>query len=309
MVVKKGLHVYDVGEVIEMSFNENLRALRKQKGMSQEQLAEQLNVSRQAVSKWESSDTSYPEMESLIILSELFECSIDDLLKSDLSNYNPTSKQAYEKHYNLMAKAYTFGVTSILLGVSSYPFLEIYFPENTKSEFIPQIILLFFVLVGVIGLVYFGMIDSHFKDKKLELSDFYSEMERSDFNHKYSLSVAIGVGLILFGVVVQMVIESMYSEGLANTLFLLLVTSAVAIFIYYGTLKSKYDKVDENQIIKEAQNKVPAMWCGIIMMVTTAIYLGWSFTTNAWQISWIVFPIGGIICGIFWLIFTMHDKD
>ena len=56
-----------------MSLSDNLRALRKQKGYSQEQLAERLNVSRQAVSKWES-DNGYPEMESLIILSDLFEC-------------------------------------------------------------------------------------------------------------------------------------------------------------------------------------------------------------------------------------------
>ena len=46
-----------------MSLSDNLRALRKQKGYSQEQLAERLNVSRQAVSKWES-DNGYPEMES-----------------------------------------------------------------------------------------------------------------------------------------------------------------------------------------------------------------------------------------------------
>ena len=53
-----------------MSLSDNLRALRKQKGYSQEQLAERLNVSRQAVSKWES-DNGYPEMESLIILNVL----------------------------------------------------------------------------------------------------------------------------------------------------------------------------------------------------------------------------------------------
>ena len=71
-----------------MSLSDNLRALRKQKGYSQEQLAERLNVSRQAVSKWES-DNGYPEMESLIILSDLFECTIDDLLKNDLTQHNP----------------------------------------------------------------------------------------------------------------------------------------------------------------------------------------------------------------------------
>ena len=48
-----------------MSFGENLQFLRKQKNITQEQLAERLEVSRQSVSKWESSQ-SYPEMEKLL---------------------------------------------------------------------------------------------------------------------------------------------------------------------------------------------------------------------------------------------------
>ena len=51
-----------------MSFGENLQYLRKQKEITQEQLAEQLEVSRQSVSKWESGQ-SFPEMEKLLQLS------------------------------------------------------------------------------------------------------------------------------------------------------------------------------------------------------------------------------------------------
>ena len=54
-----------------MSFGEKLQQLRKEKGLSQEDLAYQLNVSRQAVSKWESQN-GYPEMEKMILISELF---------------------------------------------------------------------------------------------------------------------------------------------------------------------------------------------------------------------------------------------
>ena len=195
-----------------MSLSDNLRALRKQKGYSQEQLAERLNVSRQAVSKWES-DNGYPEMESLIILSDLFECTIDDLLKNDLTQHNPTAKQAYDKHYSLIAKAYTFGVVSILLGVCAYLFAEIYFSENTKSEFIGEIIFLFFVLIGVITFVYFGMKDSHFKNSHSEITDYYTDSQRSEFNQTYSLSIATGVGVILFAVVLQILIENLYNEN------------------------------------------------------------------------------------------------
>lgn len=236
-----------------MSLSDNLRALRKQKGYSQEQLAERLNVSRQAVSKWES-DNGYPEMESLIILSDLFECTIDDLLKNDLTQHNPTAKQAYDKHYSLIAKAYTFGVVSILLGVCAYLFAEIYFSENTKSEFIGEIIFLFFVLIGVITFVYFGMKDSHFKNSHSEITDYYTDSQRSEFNQTYSLSIATGVGVILFAVVLQILIENLYNENLANGLFMVFVTIAVGIFVYFGTLKSKYDQVDLKVIKQEKRN-------------------------------------------------------
>lgn len=285
-----------------MSLSENLKLLRKQRGMSQEQLAEQLGVSRQAVSKWES-NSGMPEMETLISLSEIFECSIDELLKSDLKDQNLANKQKYENHYNLMAKVYTFGITAILLGVCAYLFAEIYFPENTYFEFIPQIIFLFFVLIGVICFVYFGIVDSHFEERKITLSDFYSEGERNVFNQKYSLAIATGVGLILLGVVVQLMVSNLYNEDLANGLFMLLVTIAVGVFVYFGTLKGKYDRVDEKLIAEEKENKKASMYCGIIMMVVTIIYLWWSFTSNDWGITWIVYPIGGIVCGIVFLYF------
>lgn len=65
-----------------MEFNEKLQQLRKQKNLTQEQLAEQLFVSRTAVSKWESGK-GYPNIESLKNISKFFSVSIDELLSSD----------------------------------------------------------------------------------------------------------------------------------------------------------------------------------------------------------------------------------
>ena len=62
-----------------MSFGENLKNIRKQRGITQEELAEILGVSRQAVSKWES-DGGYPETEKLIAISKQLNISIDYLL-------------------------------------------------------------------------------------------------------------------------------------------------------------------------------------------------------------------------------------
>ena len=70
-----------------MNFSEKLLMLRRQKGMSQEQLAEMLDVSRQSVSKWEAQQT-LPEPSKIILISKIFEVSIDQLLKDDLSVTN-----------------------------------------------------------------------------------------------------------------------------------------------------------------------------------------------------------------------------
>ena len=71
---------YRKGETNTMSLGDKLAKLRKDNNYTQEQLAELLDVSRQAVSKWES-DVAYPETDKLIKLSELYNCSVDYLLK------------------------------------------------------------------------------------------------------------------------------------------------------------------------------------------------------------------------------------
>jgi transcriptional regulator with XRE-family HTH domain len=62
-----------------MEFNNKLYELRKQKGFSQEELANRLNVSRQTVSKWEVGDST-PDMEKLVAMSDLFGISLDELV-------------------------------------------------------------------------------------------------------------------------------------------------------------------------------------------------------------------------------------
>ena len=71
-----------------MSFGRNLQFLRKMHGgMTQEELAEQLGVSRQTISKWEG-DSAFPEMEKAFLLCRLFSCSLDELLREDMDSYD-----------------------------------------------------------------------------------------------------------------------------------------------------------------------------------------------------------------------------
>jgi len=65
-----------------MELGEQLQRLREQKNMSREELAQEMNVSRQAVYKWEN-NKGYPDIENLIKLSELYEITLDELIKND----------------------------------------------------------------------------------------------------------------------------------------------------------------------------------------------------------------------------------
>ena len=80
-------------------FSENLKKIRKDNNLSQEQLADEIGVSRQAISKWESA-VAYPEMDKIIILSEKFNLNIDDLLHKDIREVKgeEESKKNINKH-------------------------------------------------------------------------------------------------------------------------------------------------------------------------------------------------------------------
>ncbi len=78
-----------------MTIGDKLSKLRKENNYTQEQLADVLGVSRQAISKWESNIT-YPEIDKLIRMSELFNCSLDYLLKDaeETDRKNPSGEQS-----------------------------------------------------------------------------------------------------------------------------------------------------------------------------------------------------------------------
>ena len=74
-----------------MNLAENLKKIRKENNLSQEQLAEQLGVSRQSVSKWESGQ-AYPEMDKVLQLARMFNLNIDDLLNQDIKEISTEKK-------------------------------------------------------------------------------------------------------------------------------------------------------------------------------------------------------------------------
>ena len=75
-----------------MKFGDNLRKIRKSKKMSQEQLAEKMNVTRQSVSKWENGE-SYPEMSNIFELCKVFNCKLNELVYPDMSDISSLDEE------------------------------------------------------------------------------------------------------------------------------------------------------------------------------------------------------------------------
>ena len=75
-----------------MKFGDNLKLIRKNKNMSQELLAEKMNVSRQSVSKWENGE-AYPEMNNILELCKIFNCKINDLIHTDMSDLDSLDEE------------------------------------------------------------------------------------------------------------------------------------------------------------------------------------------------------------------------
>ena len=109
--------------------SEKLYQLRKNSGLSQEQLAEQLNVSRQAISKWESG-TAVPESEKLIIISNYFGVSVDYLLKDEEKQVKPTGSITEENPKT------TAGIIICIAGILSmviWGLLSIFSPKASDQ--------------------------------------------------------------------------------------------------------------------------------------------------------------------------------
>lgn len=89
----------NVKEVKCMKFGDKLIQLRKKHGLSQEDLAAKLNVSRQSVSKWESNNT-YPETDKIVQICNIFECSMDDLINENIKDINQLERKS-KKEINI----------------------------------------------------------------------------------------------------------------------------------------------------------------------------------------------------------------
>ncbi|PEB61177.1 transcriptional regulator [Priestia megaterium] len=103
-----------------MRLGDQLQRLREEKNMSREELAQQINVSRQAVYKWEN-NKGYPDIQNLLRLSEIYETTIDELIKNDptlqrkIDNNQDESKELDDEE--MLNPGFYIGIVIIFLGI------------------------------------------------------------------------------------------------------------------------------------------------------------------------------------------------
>nr|WP_288976336.1 helix-turn-helix transcriptional regulator [uncultured Blautia sp.] len=304
-----------------MSFGENLQYYRKREEITQEQLAERMEVSRQTVSKWEAG-TSYPEMEKIILLCELFSCSMDTLLRGDAQAEVVEDSAKYEEHMKRFGNAVTFGVGFLIVGCSFSTLLD---GMNGFLRNLQDIVIFPFFIVAVLTFVVAGIRHINFTKRHPYIQPFYTGEEIERFDRGFPIRIAAGVGIILISVVVDELQNFMpapagvEASAFYRFLMLLLVSAGFMLLVHTGMEKSRYNideynkehdplyrerLTPEQRRILDEENHMPlaAKWSACIMIVTAAVYLLWSFLQHAWQISWVLFPVGGLLCGIAYIV-------
>lgn len=292
---------------------------RKKNGWSQEELASKLGVSRQAVSKWESAG-SIPDLKRILQMSELFGVTTDYLLKNEieeepLNEYVETktikvSMEEANQYLDMKSKGSRIvaNATSLCI-LSSVPLIVL--GTMTEDHILigfSLVLLLVLVAIAVYLFVNYGLRESHMQHLEKEI--FETEYgvsgmvrERRDkYEPTFTRNIAIGVVLCILSVIPTIMAGVMevedYMSGISVGLLLIIVSIGVNILIRAGMIKSSYDTllqegeytIEEKHLKKKTDAFSGAYWC---LMV--AIYLGWSFWTNNWKFTWIIWPVAGVL--------------
>lgn len=92
-----------------MDISEKIKQIRNKEGLTQEQFSEKINVSRNAVAKWET-NRGYPDIQNLISISEVFYISLDELVKDDVNVKNKIIAESSSKKWHILVILYLVAI-------------------------------------------------------------------------------------------------------------------------------------------------------------------------------------------------------
>ena len=329
-----------------MILAEKIVLLRKMKGMSQEDLAEQLGVSRQSISKWEGAQT-VPDLKRILSMAELFGVSTDTLLRDDMdleehlpaipvtedtevptSGYAgqevPVLRQISIEEANEYLRMKTRSAGWIAIGVMLCilsPILlmqlsaaqEVGLIQLTENQAAGIGVVVLMLMIGfAVGLfVYLGMKMKpyeYIQTEPIETAYGVSGMitERIEkYNSAHMRDMVIGIVLCVMSCIpvfgTMIITENDYAMVTAVCMLLVLVAIGVMLIvrtsIIMDAMKALLEEGEFSRAKKEESRRNEAIM-GIYWSAWTVIYLAVSFLTKRWDMTWIVWPVAGVGCGL-----------
>ncbi len=302
---------------------------RKKNGWSQEELAEKLGVSRQSVSKWECAQ-SMPDMKKILQLSEVFGVSTDYLLRDEIEeNALPEVipvDEGEEIRMVSMEEANRFLVhnesaartisTGVMLCILSPVLLIIMgaFAEAGRVSIDENVAGIggVVVLLTMVAIAVAMFLMSGFKGKQYEylenenIDTEYGVLgmvkeKRAAYSDTHTRLMIIGIMLCVISAIPMLLIGALHyhhddGTAMAIGVGILLALCAVGVKMIVLTCirQGGMDKLMEEGDYTR-QNKRVSRYDGIYWAIATAVYLAWSFISQRWDVTWIVWPVAGVL--------------
>ena len=316
--------------------------LRKKNGWSQEELAEKLNVTRQSISKWEGAQST-PDLNKILAMSQLFGVSTDYLLKDEQGEveYIATEEQSAVRKVSMEEANAYLAVTKcvgkwIALGVAlciASPICLILLAGMADSGRISEgfavgigmLVLLVMVAAAVALFISCGMkrkpyeyLETEIIETAYGVSGMLREKQES-YRPAYVRRLVLGICLCILSVVPLMMAAMMHYTS-ANMMAIigvgvLLFVVAIGVFLIilaampWSAMQKLLEEGEYARANKSGKNKHLSAISSAYWLTAVAVFLCWSFVTNAWDHTWIVWPIAGVLYPALMGILGAFKKD
>lgn len=315
--------------------------LRKKNGWSQEELAEKLGVTRQSISKYEGAQ-SIPDLDKILKLSEIFGVTTDYLIKDELEEEEYAPSQMHENESESdrsvhkvtmeMANEYlqiidwSAGKTAfatmlcilspiVLLMLGAMSEMPDYHISENAAAGIGICVLIVLIAIAVTIFILCGMKTKKYEFmEKEDIETAYGvsgmvKEKRDAYHSMYVTQLVIGIACCICSVIplfgTLAVSESDFYMVSAVCMLLALVAIGTYFIVRSATKMNAMNQLLEEEDYtrqKKHENKKMSGPVTVYWLIATAIYLAWSFTTNDWDRTWIIWPVVGVLFPAFYAI-------
>ncbi len=330
-----------------MILAEKIINLRKKNGWSQEELAEKLGVTRQSISKYEGAQ-SIPDLDKILKLSEIFGVTTDYLIKDELEEEEYAPSQMHENESESdrsihkvtmeMANEYlqiidwSAGKTAfatmlcilspiVLLMLGAMSEMPDYHISENAAAGIGICVLIVLIAIAVTIFILCGMKTKKYEfmekediETAYEVSGMVKE-KRDAYHSLYVTQLVIGITCCICSVIPLFGTLAVSESDFYMVSAVCMLLTLVAIGTYF-IVRSAAKMNAMNQLLEEEdytrqkkhENKKMSGPVTVYWLIATAIYLAWSFTTNDWDRTWIIWPVVGVLFPAFYAIVSWIRK-